>query len=234
MSDSTTDTPDLSVIQNKLVEFLTASGWRDKLKTFMVSEDFYIILERLLQLKNAGIRFTPPLKDMFNCFVQCPYNEVKVVIVGDQPFRGFDNTGEPIADGLAFSQRVSSNKHVQTENSLIRFAANNVIGDPNLTRWANQGVLLLNSALTVPVNAIRAPYDLYQPFITFILDVLNSLNQGLIFLFVGKEAQEYESLINDNRHFKYAMELSTSYGNVETFNQIKDVLKTNYDITINW
>jgi uracil-DNA glycosylase len=234
MSNSATITPDLGIIQDKLVDFLTTSGWRDKLKTFLVSSDFTKILAQLSELKENNIRFTPPLKDLLRCFINCPYNDLKVIIIGSEPFRGFTKEGHPIADGMAFSLRESNETITRHENSLIRQSAGDKTSNTDLSRWAKQGVLLLNTSLTSPIGTGKPLYGLYKPFISFVLDMLNSINQGLIFVFVGKEAEDFEDLINEQRHFKFSTEITNAVENREIFKEIDKILMSHFQTTINW
>mgnify|MGYP003648314847 CR=1 FL=1 len=76
------NTINLEDIKIKLYEKLKPSGWGDKLKTFILSEDFDKILMALLKDAQEGKRFTPQIKQLFRAFEECPYNELKVVMIG--------------------------------------------------------------------------------------------------------------------------------------------------------
>lgn len=69
-------------VKNKLYLKLKDSGWGDKLKTFILSQDFDDILNKLVKEVEHGKRFTPPIKQMFSAFDKCNYSDLKVVIVG--------------------------------------------------------------------------------------------------------------------------------------------------------
>ena len=71
----------LEDVQQKLYEKLVPSGWGNKLKTFILSDDFRSILETLLQESQAGNRFTPVIKQLFRAFEECPYDDLKVVVI---------------------------------------------------------------------------------------------------------------------------------------------------------
>jgi uracil-DNA glycosylase len=73
---------DLEEIKQKLFTILEASGWSAILKPFIFSGDFDNILIELVKLSNEGKRFTPPLKQVFRAFQECPYDELKVVVMG--------------------------------------------------------------------------------------------------------------------------------------------------------
>lgn len=190
----------LEEIKIKLIEKLRPSGWADKLKGFLQSSDFDKVLETLYNMREDGKRFTPPLKQVFRAFEECPHDKLKVIMIGQDPYPYLG-----VADGLAFS--CSNTPKVQPSLKNIFEAIDSTVYDnerreynPDLTRWANQGVLLLNSALTCQVDKIGSHYAVWSEFITYVLDILNFTNSGLIFVLMGKQAQELESMIGDHHH----------------------------------
>ncbi len=194
-------------IKLKLVNRLRPSEWTDKLKTFLLSSDFDNIIEYLYNESKAGRKFTPVLKDMFSAFENCPYKDLKVVLVLQDPYYQMIN-GITVADGMAMS--CSHTGKLQPSLDYVFKAIDRTVypdtgyenPNPDLTRWANQGVLLLNTALSTEVGKAGAHQHIWKPFTCYLLDILNSINSGLVFIFMGKAAQEYESLISDNRHYK--------------------------------
>jgi len=91
-------TVNLEEIKCKLIEKLSPSGWATKLRGFIQSSDFDAILETLYIEREQGRRFTPPLKDVFRAFEECPEKDLKVVIIGQDPYPHMN-----VADGIAFS-----------------------------------------------------------------------------------------------------------------------------------
>ena len=77
-----TEQINLEDIKLKLIEKLKPSGWADKLRGFVQSSDFNKILEVLYKLREDGKRFTPPLKQVFRAFEECPLKNLKVVMMG--------------------------------------------------------------------------------------------------------------------------------------------------------
>jgi uracil DNA glycosylase len=69
--------------------------------------------------------------------------------------------------------------------------------DPDLRRWSNQGVLLLNTALTTEINKIGKHLDIWQPFIAYLVDMLNTSDNDYVWVFMGKKAQQYEDLVDN-------------------------------------
>ena len=177
-------------IQSKLCDRLEDSGWKAKLKTFVLSEDFKRILDHLLEERQNGKHFTPKIKQLFRAFEECPYNNLKVVFVGQDPYSTLFN-GINAADGIAFSCSNTgtvqpSLKYMFQEIEKQIYPEGGYSWDPDLKRWANQGVLLLNSALTVQVGKTGTHYEIWKNFVIFVLDHLNWFWPGMIYVFLGR------------------------------------------------
>lgn len=232
----------LDEIKSKLIDKLRASGWADKLKGFLLSDDFDKIMEFLYNQRQAGKRFTPPLKTMFTAFEKCKYSDLKVVIIGQDPYPTLG-----VADGMAFS--CSSTMLTQPSLEYIFKAIDKTVysdngyenPNPDLSRWAEQGVLLLNTALTTEIDKPGMHQDIWKPFITYLLDILNVYNSGLVFIFMGRKAEVFEDLIGDN-HYKLITShpASAAYNNQEqwdskgVFTETNKILKGIINDEINW
>ena len=201
MSDTPGNQPiNLEDVKLKLYERLKPSGWADKLKAFMLSDDFGNILQELYKQSQAGQRFTPQIKQLLRAFEACPYDKLKVVMLGQDPYP------QPgTCDGLAFS--CSNLKYVQPSLKFIFqeledtvYKGQSYSRDPDLTRWADQGVLLINTALTTTVGQVGQHYLLWRPFIAFLFDMLNWYNPGIVYVYLGKKAQEWSDAVSDNNH----------------------------------
>lgn len=230
-------------IKLKLVEKLKPSEWSHKLRGFLLSSDFDSIIKALMLEKDDNKRFTPPLKQVFRAFEECPIKQLKVVMIGQDPYPQFG-----VADGISFS--CGNTKKVQPSLEKMFEAINlsvypdtpNLEMDPDLTRWANQGVLMLNSAFTCQVDKVASHYKIWQPFLVYTLDMLNLTNSGLIFVLLGNKAQEFESLIGPQHYiFKISHPASAAYTKSvwdckNVFNEINDILiKNNGDsFKIKW
>jgi uracil-DNA glycosylase len=232
----------LEEIKEKLIEKLKPSGWAVKLKGFVQSSDFDKILQTLYNLREDGKRFTPPLKQVFRAFEECPVNKLKVIIIGQDPYPYLN-----VADGLAFS--CSNTGKIQPSLRSIFDAINKTVHDdwpieqnPDLTRWANQGVLLLNSALTCQVDKIGSHYAVWHEFLMYLMDILNYTDTGLIFILMGKQAQEVESLIGPHHHIlKTSHPASAAYSKEiwdcnDVFNKANTIIKgqNGSEFQINW
>src|SRR3972149_6188064 len=92
------DVVNITDVQQKLYERLKLSGWANILKGFLLSEDFRTILEYLYKESIQGRRFTPRIKQLFRAFEECPYKDLKLVIMGQDSYPYLN-----VADGIAFS-----------------------------------------------------------------------------------------------------------------------------------
>jgi len=236
-----TKTIDIEEIKQKLFKKLEPSGWAKPLKSFIFSSDFENIIMQLVRLSKDGKRFTPKLSQLFRAFEECPYNELKVIMVGQDPYPKLG-----VADGIAFSC-----KNTMEQQPSLRFILNEVnrtvydgVGqshDPDLTRWANQGMLMLNTALTTTVGKIGQHYTIWKPFLAYLFDYLTFAHTGMVFVYMGKQAHEWSDAVNDvNYKFFISHPASAVYnkGQVwdckDIFNEISKILKNNYNFSVIW
>jgi uracil-DNA glycosylase len=232
-------TIDLKDIQQKLYEKLKPSGWADKLKGYLLSDEFYQVLETLYNEANEGHRFTPVLKDLFRAFEECPYDQLKVVVVGQDPYPKAN-----AADGIAFS--CSKNGVMQASLRYIFSDLKETI-DPeyveniDLKRWSNQGVLMLNTALTTRIGKIGMHIELWRPFMNYLFDMLNSYNPGTLYVFMGNKAKAWKDHVNKN-NFKFFTTHPASaaytgkrrWDSGDVFNKVNQVLKEYHNTEIVW
>ena len=230
----------LEQIQNTLHERLKPSGWGDKLKFFILSQDFYQILENLWQQSADGKRFTPVIKDIFKAFEECPYKDLKAIFIGQDPY---PQAG--VADGISFSC-----SYTQKAQPSLRYLLNEVEQTvyPNgmefnydLKRWSNQGVLMLNTALTCQIGKIGSHISLWKPFIIYLLDILGHYNSGLCYVFLGNKAKVWAKHVPSiNYKFFVTHPASAAYkkqkhwDSNDLFNNINKVLTENNGDKIIW
>ena len=180
-------------------------------------------------LKNKKI--APSLQNIFKAFELCTYHETKVVIFGQDPY-----FQEGLANGLAFS--VNKDNPIPASLKNIYKEIKNDIGvlhnkDGSLEAWALQGVLLLNSCLTVEVSKPGSHLEIgWDNFIKEIIFLLNKKN-NLVFLLWGKNAQKYIKYIDSKSHLiltaAHPSPLSAYRGffGCGHFSQCNDYLKVN-------
>jgi uracil-DNA glycosylase len=232
--------PEIEEIKQKLFDKLEPSGWGRIFKSFIFSSEFTDILNKLYVLSVTDKRFTPPLKQVFRAFEECPYDKLQVVIIGQDPYPQFG-----VADGISFScgntNKVQpSLRYIFEEIERTVYQEFPSYQDPDLTRWSNQGILMLNTALTVEVDKIGSHYDIWKPFTAYLLDWLNNYNPGLVYVYMGKKAEGWSELTGDNNHkFTVKHPASAAYNGSkwdsnDIFNKVSAIVKENSGNEITW
>ena len=149
------------------------------------------IATHLAHLENNNKVFFPPKENVFRAFRLVDLNKLKVIILGQDPYH---RKGQ--ATGLAFAVE----NHIATPPSLRvikKELGDNV--DNNLEHWAEQGVLLLNTALTVLPGQAESHLKLWQPIVDLIIKGLANLNQETTWMLWGMKAQAYTKYINEDK-----------------------------------
>lgn len=228
----------LKDIQHKLYERLKPSGWGELLKSFVLSQDFYNILDILYKDSTSGKHFTPQLKQVFRAFEECPLHLLNVVIIGQDPYPKLG-----VADGISFSC-----SNTMKEQPSLRYIFNELQNqypdasrDPDLTRWANQGVLMLNTAMTCEIGNIGSHINLWKPFTEFLMQALEDHYTGIYYVLLGKKAEQWESLIDKKsnwiyncRHPAAAAYNGGKWDSQDLFIKLNDSLHSQYGETIDW
>jgi uracil-DNA glycosylase len=232
---------DLEEIRTKILLKLEPSGWKPVLKSFIESSDFESIILQLIRLTKDGKRFTPPLKDIFRAFEECPYDKLKIVVVGQDPYPQFET-----ADGIAFScsktgELQPSLSYMLNEVNLTVYNGHPESTDVDLKRWSNQGMLLLNTAMTTTVGKIGQHYNIWKPFIAYVFDHLTWTTNGLVYIYLGKQAQTWAEVVSDNNYkFMLSHPASAAYNSepkwdsANVFVETKNIIKKNYNEDIIW
>ena len=192
----------LQEIKQKLFNKFAINGWDKVFRSFVFSSDFDDIITKLWDLSNDNKKFTPPLKQVFRAFEECPYDNLQVIIIGQDPYPQLG-----VADGISFS--CSNTNKLQPSLRFILEEVNRtvydnevIIEDLDLKIWSNQGILMLNTALTTEVGNIGSHYDIWRPFTTYLLDWLNINKSELVYVYMGKKAEEWSSMTDDT-NIKY-------------------------------
>lgn len=173
--------------------------WKQRLADEFNSDYFSALKTFLIEEKKAGFTIYPPGPEIFNAFNHTPFNAVKAVILGQDPYHGHGQ-----AHGLSFSVKPG----IKAPPSLVNIykeIKNDLNLEPpltgDLTTWANQGVLLLNTTLTVRAGQPASHYG--KGWEKFTDAAIKSLSEGrnhLVFLLWGKNAQLKAHLIDDSKH----------------------------------
>lgn len=232
---------DLEDIKEKLYKKLEPSGWGRVLKSFIFSGDFDNIITQLARLSLDGKRFTPTLKQMFRAFEECPLTDLKVVIVNQDPSPNFGS-----ADGIALSCGNDGNlesplKFMLEEINRTVYKGHEESKDIDLARWSQQGILMLNTALTTTVNKPGQHYAIWQPFMAYLFDYLTWNVNGLVYIYLGKKASEWSDAVNDNNYkFFVSNPISASYDKDQAwdsenvFIKTSEIIQNNYNVKIIW
>lgn len=179
--------------------FIITKNWYDLLSDDFNSEK-YQNLEKWLNIEYANKTIYPEPKNVFNALNLVKYKDVKVVIIGQDPYH---NPRQ--AHGLSFSVEddVSippslQNIYKELENDMGCYIPNN----GNLTKWAKQGILLLNSVLTVERNKPNSHKGKGWELITSkIVKILSDRDDPVIFLLWGNNAKGFTKYIDTNKHY---------------------------------
>ncbi|MEL6123692.1 MAG: uracil-DNA glycosylase [Bacteroidota bacterium] len=183
----------------KVSQVQIEEGWHHVLEDEFQKEYFTDIKRALLATKKAGHKVYPPGPLIFNAFNLTPWSEVKVVILGQDPYH---NPGE--AMGLSFSvprgvrippSLMNIYKELKTDLDIP------IARHGDLTAWAEQGVLLLNAMLTVEHKKAGSHQKIgWQRFTNAIIEKLSTQKEGLVFMLWGRFAQSKSALIDASRH----------------------------------
>ncbi len=201
------------------------SSWKSILNDEFKAPYFRELKEFLIEEKK---RYTiyPPGKLIFNAFNLTPFDSVRVVIIGQDPYHG---RGQ--AHGLCFSVPYG----IAPPPSLINIfkEINDDLGIPvpahgNLEHWARQGVFLLNATLTVRANQPGSHQRRgWEKFTDAVIKELSKQRVGLIFLLWGKFAHEKESLIDTKKHYVLKAAHPSPYSAFNGFYGCRHFSKTN-------
>jgi uracil-DNA glycosylase len=175
-------------------------SWKNILKEEFDKVYFQQIVIFLKAEKSAGRIIYPPGPLIFNAFNKTPFPEVKVVLLGQDPYH---NKGQ--AHGLSFSVPDGIAKPPSLINIFKELENDLGIPSPqtgNLEKWAIQGVLLLNASLTVRQNEPGSHSKIgWLQFTDSVISKISEQKKGIIFLLWGKFAQDKQSLIDETKHY---------------------------------
>ncbi len=212
--------------------------WNEILAEEM-QKDYYQELQVFVQKRRAEVRVFPEEKNVFNALELTPFESVKVVILGQDPYHG---SGQ--AHGLSFSVQKGiplppSLKNIYKE--LQEDIGEDLPTEGDLSHWAKQGVLLLNTVLTVEEgNANSHKGKGWERLTNRLIESLNELKHPVIFILWGKPAQDKEKLIINPNHVilkaPHPSPLSAYRGffGSKPFSRVNDILIQQGQTPIRW
>jgi uracil-DNA glycosylase len=174
-------------------------SWRDQLKDFLATPYWKKFIENIHEEYQTSTVF-PEIDNIFNAFKLTPFDQVKVVILGQDPYHGPNQ-----AMGLSFSvpDEVKLPPSLQNIKKEIEsdLGVKSKIKNGDLTPWAKQGVLLLNSVLTVRSNEPASHRDIgWQEFTDFVITQLSEKKENAVFILWGSFARSKKKLIDQSKH----------------------------------
>jgi len=213
--------------------------WGDLIKTESSTNYFQNIIALINDQKSSGITVYPDEDNIFLALQLAPYENVKVIILGQDPYHS-----EGLAHGLAFSVPESQSAPPSLRNifkEITRDTKRNPTTSNCLISWAKQGVLLLNTSLTVVAGQANSHSSIgWQTFTDKIIESLNVHPEPLVFLLWGKNAAKKTQLITSSRHLVLTaphpspLSAHRGFAGCGHFSKANEWLKRHGKETINW
>ena len=175
------------------------NDWAEPLQEEYKKDYYRQLYYKVNEEYNSGRIIYPPADDIFNAFHLTPLHEVKCVIIGQDPYHN-----ENQAHGLCFSVKPEvdippslENIYKELQDDLGCYIPNNGY----LVKWAKQGVLMLNSVLTVRAHQANSHQGIgWEQFTDAVMDILNKQNRPIVFLLWGRPAQNKAARLNNPNH----------------------------------
>lgn len=205
--------------------------------------DFNILSSIMKKLDSEYLKspIYPERHKVFKAFRICPLSSLKVVMLFQDPY-----PQKGAATGIAIGNEANV-KYLSPSLNILKEAALNYeipkdccIFDPTLEMWARQGILMLNTALTVEANKPGSHTMIWRPFIIALLKHLSEYETGIIYVLFGKQAQTFKPYINSKLNDILEINHPAYYARVnermpsELFTTISNKCKEKYGIPIKW
>ena len=190
----------LSFVSTKIgiMDVKIAQSWRQVLENEF-EKDYFKELMTFVQSEYASHQCFPPLSQIFSAFNHTNFKDVKVVILGQDPYHGLGQ-----ANGLCFSVADGVPKPPSLRNIFKEITASLEVPEPsscNLERWADQGVLLLNATLTVQAHEAGSHQKKgWEQFTDSVIKKLSENREGVVFLLWGGFAKKKGAKIDAEKH----------------------------------
>ena len=213
-------------------------GWKQRLAPEF-EKDYFVKLTEFVRSEYAHTTVFPPGRLIFNAFNLCPFDRVKVVIIGQDPYHGLGQAHGlcfSVNDGVAFPPSLRNIfKEIQSD-----------LGKPmptsgNLTRWAEQGVLLLNATLTVRAHAAGSHQKRgWEEITDAVIRALVAEREHLVFILWGAYAQQKGAFIDRTKHLVLTsahpspMSARQGFFGNHHFSLTNDYLKAHGETPIDW
>lgn len=185
----------------------------------------------------------PNQSDVFRAFELCPLKDLKVVMLFQDPY-----PQKGVATGIAIGNRKEANEdNLSPSLKVVKEAAINfevphycITFDQTLESWVKQGILMINSALTVEMNRIGSHVMLWRSFISKLLKNLSDYDTGIVYVLFGKQAQTFKPYINEKFNHVFEVEHPAYFTrngkkmSHELFVNISNTVKGIYGVPLEW
>ena len=207
------------------------AGWKSRLSGEF-SQPYFLELTNFVRQEYTNRQIFPPARLIFHAFDQSPFDQTKVVILGQDPYHG---PGQ--AHGLCFSVPDGIELPPSLQNIFREISQDLGLPSPangNLDRWASQGVLLLNSTLTVQANRAGSHQNNgWERFTDQVIKLLATEKERLVFILWGSSAQKKGEFIDRNRHLVLTSPHPSPLSSYRGFFGNKHFSKTNAYLELN-
>lgn len=180
------------------MEVKIESSWKEALQGEF-EKPYFSQLTDFVRTEYSQTKIFPPAKLIFNAFDQCPLNQVKVVIIGQDPYHGIGQAHGlcfSVNDGVAFPPSL-----INIFKEIERDLHKPMPSTGNLERWAKQGVLLLNATLTVRAHLAGSHQGKgWETFTDAVIQILSQRCEHLVFMLWGSYAQRKGAVIDTSKH----------------------------------
>lgn len=203
-------------------------------------KELYSVLDKVNVLYSEQ-SVMPAYEDIFRAFNICPYDELKVVFIGQDPY-----PQKGVATGILFGNKenttVLSPSLKVVEEACIDYTKphRNISFDITLESWAKQGILMLNAALTVKQDMPNSHTMLWRPFISKLLRNLSIHESGIVYVLFGTQAQTFAPYINASFNHIFKVKHPAYYARInesmpsELFIEISKLIEGKYGKPIEW
>ncbi len=214
------------------------ASWAEALKNEWEKPYLDDLVAFIAQERRSDTPVYPPKMEVFNAFNYTPYDRVEVVIIGQDPYHG-----QGQAHGLSFSVTGEVKQPPSLKNIFKELKEDLGIEPPdhgNLEKWATQGILMLNTILTVRASEPRSHHGKgWELFTSSVVQILNERKDPVIFVLWGKAAQEKCGSVAPHHHVLIAPHPSpysahSGFFGSRPFSKINELLKSQGKQPINW
>ena len=181
----------------RILSNLFGVGWFNAMRTYLMSQDFAKLGQWLIEERKRKNVY-PLQQNVFKAFKLTPYENVKVVLLGLDPYIRKNQ-----ATGLSFGVNIEMGVKVPPSlKTIIRELESDLQVlclefDYSLEGWAKQGVLMLNTALTVEEGQTNSHLKFWNPFTMEVISAINRKNDNVVYILLGKTAQTYEKYLDE-------------------------------------